>query len=425
MRTTVVLLLLACATGCGGAAGGPDAASEWRGTITTEGDVTAVVNESGSVWGGPSVLVEEASIGVLEGDAESMLGSVRSIAYDGERILVVDSQVPIVRIYDREGGFLGEMGGAGQGPGEYEEPASVAIAGDGRIFVRDDRGSRILVYSAAGEHLETFPLRAGFFTFAQMVVGPGEVPYTWLIVERLENDPARPWITGMQAHGPEGPYGEPIIPPSYEREDGVLVASRNGRPIAMVPVPFWPSERWTLTPQLDMVSGVATEYRFEITRQAGGKLVVTRGGWAPVPVQPEEAAWHRRSAIATLRGRDPAWTWNGPEIPATKPPYSQLIVADSREIWVVRPGPGEPIEPCNEDAEEPRDFSAAPCWRESWTLEVFGADGRYLGAVEVPPGMSFGPPPQIRGDEVVARVEDNLGTVYVKRYRRTLRAPME
>ena len=36
----------------------------WVGTITTEGNVTTVINEAGSVWGGAATLVEEASIGV-------------------------------------------------------------------------------------------------------------------------------------------------------------------------------------------------------------------------------------------------------------------------------------------------------------------------------------------------------------------------
>ncbi len=44
-----------------------DTDGTWVGTITTEGNVTTVVNESGSVWGDVE-LVEEASIGVLDGD---------------------------------------------------------------------------------------------------------------------------------------------------------------------------------------------------------------------------------------------------------------------------------------------------------------------------------------------------------------------
>ena len=46
----------------------PGADGTWVGTITTEGNVTTVINESGSVWGGTARLVEEMSIGVDIGD---------------------------------------------------------------------------------------------------------------------------------------------------------------------------------------------------------------------------------------------------------------------------------------------------------------------------------------------------------------------
>ncbi len=199
MRTRVVLLtaLLAC-SGCG--EGDPASAPEyaaWDGTVTTEGNLTTVINKSGSVWGGNAVLVEEASIGVLEGAEEYMLGSVSSITYDGERIIMADWQVPIVRLYDTNGTYLRDLGGAGEGPGEYESPASVVVAGDGRILVRDDRGRRILVYDASGEYLDAYRLEGGLQTGTQMQVGADGTPYTIVIVETLENDPSRLWILGQ------------------------------------------------------------------------------------------------------------------------------------------------------------------------------------------------------------------------------------
>jgi len=77
-----------------------------------------------------------------------MLGSVSSVAYDGERVIVADRQVPAVRIYDADGTYLSDLGGVGEGPGEYQSPASVVVADDGRILVRDDRGRRILTPTA-------------------------------------------------------------------------------------------------------------------------------------------------------------------------------------------------------------------------------------------------------------------------------------
>ncbi len=55
VATVLVLLLPACTSPEPEA----DTAAAWVGTITIEGNVTTVVNESGSVWGGTARLVEE------------------------------------------------------------------------------------------------------------------------------------------------------------------------------------------------------------------------------------------------------------------------------------------------------------------------------------------------------------------------------
>lgn len=64
----------------------------WDGTVTTEDNVTTVVNQTGSVWGGTAQLIEEASIGVDAGDEPYLLGDVNGVvAHDG-RIYVLDGQ---------------------------------------------------------------------------------------------------------------------------------------------------------------------------------------------------------------------------------------------------------------------------------------------------------------------------------------------
>ncbi len=49
LAVSVVALILVA---CGPQESAPDTEGTWVGTITTEGNVTTVVNESGSVWGG-------------------------------------------------------------------------------------------------------------------------------------------------------------------------------------------------------------------------------------------------------------------------------------------------------------------------------------------------------------------------------------
>jgi len=84
-----ILMLAVLATACGPQESSPEADTTWVGTITTEGDVTTVINESGSVWGGTARLVEEASIGVESGPEEHMLGQITALYATDDEIYVL------------------------------------------------------------------------------------------------------------------------------------------------------------------------------------------------------------------------------------------------------------------------------------------------------------------------------------------------
>ncbi len=116
----------------------PDTDGTWVGTITTEGNVTTVVNESGSVWGGTARLVEEASIGVETGREEYMFARITALAADDRHIYVVETRPPVVRVYDLDGTHIRNIGTRGQGPGEFAFPESIVVMPDGRLMVRDD-----------------------------------------------------------------------------------------------------------------------------------------------------------------------------------------------------------------------------------------------------------------------------------------------
>jgi len=154
-RILVVLVFAASACGPENAAESP---AQWVGTINTEGDVTAVMNESGSVWGGTATLLEEASIGVDTGDDPYMLGRVRSVAASSDRIYVVDGQVPALRVYDWSGRYLRDLGREGEGPGEFRYPTGVGVDGAGRVWLHDQISTRIVVFAPSGEVVATLNL---------------------------------------------------------------------------------------------------------------------------------------------------------------------------------------------------------------------------------------------------------------------------
>ncbi len=74
---------------------------------------------------------------------------------------------------------------------------------------------------------------------------------------------------------------------------------------------------------------------------------------------------------------------------------------------------------CDENPEPDPETEILPCWEDTIIVDVFGADGRFLGPVETAPGFRVS---DLRGtfikdDLVLIQSQDEAGTIMVKRYR--------
>ena len=391
----------------------------WVVTITTEGAVTTVVNESGSVWGGTATLVEEASIGVEFGDDPYMLGRVSSVAASSDHIYVIDGQVPALRVYDWNGNFLHDLGHEGEGPGEFRYPTGVGVDGAGRVWLHDQISTRIVVFAPSGEVAATLNLGGMRISgeIQSIVVTADGHGYVFDIVRPGESSAAQSAARLiMRPFGIDGTAGEPIEIPRADNPAG-LEAHRADGLIRFTNVPFHAGSVTALAPTRAVLAGFADTYRFDIRRPADARTVVERT-WNPVAVLPGEAAAHEQAVIRYMRDLSPDWVWDDPAIPTTKQAFSRFVPAASGEIWVVRPGPATFDPDCEEDSYELD--GEAHCWPEQRIIDVFDAEGRYLGEVSVPPDFSLEPWPFVRGTDVIARVEDEAGTIMVKRYRLVL-----
>ena len=409
--TTTVLGCALALAGCGGSEDTPDS-ERWVGDVVTEGNVTRVANLSGSVWGEGAALVERASIGVAEGAEPYMLGGVRGIAAHNERIYVVDSQVPVVRVYDWQGEHVADIGGAGQGPGEFEGPNAIAISPEGRVHVRDPRNGRIVIFDEAGEPLGIYPTRSGFFSSDPLVLTRDGVLYTRDFQEPEEG--TDDFLSGMRAVSDDGFYGDLMMPSDFDFEPRILEA-RSEAGMMAADVKFAPRVVWAMSPSGAMIAGLSSSYRFQIDNPDGSSVRVERRV-DPVAVEADESDWWRRAQTAEFRDMVSDWTWTGDDIPSTKPAFSAFVPAMSGAIWVRRPGPGRRLQNCDLEAETADEFFGRPCWDELTLVDVFGDDGRFLSTLAMPEGLSEYPIPYIDGNVVIAVVEDELGTVLVKRY---------
>jgi hypothetical protein len=411
----LVLLTAACFTGA------PDHApteGSWVGTITTEGDITTVLNVSGSVWGGTATLVEELSIGVDEGAPEYMLGPARTTWDSGDRIFVPDMSVPAVRVYDGDGRYLGDVGRSGPGPGEYEYPFAVVQLDDDRIYVTN----------ASSEWVDVF---APDFTFIERWAPSPEqmsAPGSYLVHTLVPDDEGRLWMRyweydlalpdnmdrreGWRPMSDEG-LGPPRWRPPIEAVD--LRSCMRPDCSSYLSVPFAPFPSFALAPSGDIIGGAGDEYRFEIHGRDGSVTHVRRTV-DPVMLSDEEWDYWMQRQRAEGLSRNPDWqaTW-GDAVPRHKPAFRNIYVSRDGNIFVVREGASRRLSGCTEDP-RPGDRDFVACWESAQVWDYFAPDGRYLGEIEAPPERMRWIP-VLDGNRITMMVEDDAGTLMAKRYR--------
>ena len=345
-------------------------------------------------YAGVAMLVEEASIGVADGNEEYMLGAVADIAIgrDGS-VYVFDGQVPVVRHYDANGRFLRRIGRSGSGPGEYRSTSGIAIAPDGRLLLWDTGNWRINVYATNGDFVTQWqtPTTGGGtaqYSRALMVDSAGRINARKQIVNfrDLDRQPTV-WLRYRSdgsfidtVHAPDGPAT-------------MTVRARNGNVSTSSGVPFAPVRWVTLSPNGSLIAGFPNRYAFEI-HQPDGRIVSVRRNVTPQPVSRAERSAARSRIEERMRQTDPTWSWNGPDIPETKPVYHGLTTGLDGRIWVLLTedvrvdGPGI-SGTAGSGGGAPRGRRPSDSTRPSASLhDVFEADGTYLGQVQVPEGTS-------------------------------------
>jgi len=414
----IILMSVFCLCACDKSTGDPTGQLvEQR---STDGNVTTVRTISGSIWGGVAHLVEEISIGDPERGDAYLLALVQAIECDSERIYVLDQQIPIIHIYDMQGEHLYDIGREGQGPGEYLGPRSLALNPlDGNLYVRDDWGVRISIFTPQGEYVESWQLFGGWSFSRPMFFADDGRLYTPSYVN--PNREGRNRRGSQISWGAEGALGDTLAEPEVNFEEWQLIAQISESITTVRYVPFSPRASWTYSRTREIIGGVSEGYHFEV-HSPDGHLVVIERDCDPVQIVDEEADWHERAMIAEMRDIQSGWAWNGRSIPPHKPSFDHFTADRSGRIWVWRPGPGMRVEGGVKDPLSSHDlyWEQNPLWIDTWMVDVFTYEGEFLGEVDLPLGFQFYPEPYIKDDIVIAHFIDDQGMPYIKKYRLVL-----
>jgi hypothetical protein len=389
-RPAAALLAVVSAAACGerGAGTGPLVTVD-----TLAGGVVQVMNRGAAGWEatGGWELREELRIGRAEGEGPDVFGRVAAIEADaGGRIFVLDSQAREVRVFDPDGRHLRTMGREGEGPGEFLAPVGLSIhPSDGRLWVVDGRNARYTLFDPEGAFGTTQPRPLGFM--------------------------ALPWPGGFDRRGglhDIGSDAEGLVVVRFDslfapadtfripqpEQDRVTVVRADGTPVMSITSPLAPRLHWSFDPQGFVWTATSDAFRFTRHTLAGDPVRIVVREHRPVPVTSAEAdsVMEAVETVISMNAGPDARVEGTLRAPDHKPAFRAFRVDRVGRLWV-----------------EPQ---VGP--DDARVLNVFGADGVYLGAVDIDPGLDLvSVIPRIDESRMYALVRDELDVPYVVRYR--------
>jgi len=261
--------------------------------------------------------VEEVRIGGREGTRETMFGAVHHLAVgrDGA-ILIADTQATIVRMFDRNGIFLRNVGRQGSGPGEYRRIAGLETFPDGRIVIWDPGSQGVHLYNPEGGYLTTHHVQSSISGSDVLRAGHNG---TFYVKSVLDYSPTLPnWKTAWLVIDPEGSIADtirvPMDPEKYEQAYVLYTASGSA-------YPFFDRQLSTLSPHGYLITGRHGDYNIHLNRRDAEPVVLSRNT-LEVLLQTDEKrqweAWTRHYGTIT-------------PIPDKKPPVRNFFTdADGR-----------------------------------------------------------------------------------------------
>ncbi|MEX0720573.1 MAG: 6-bladed beta-propeller [Balneolaceae bacterium] len=352
------------------------------------GDKPSVKKESGLTLHA----IEELRIGKLNGEGEYIFGNINHVSVGTKgQIFVADTQIPIIRMYDKKGEFIRNVGREGKGPGEYLYLGGMRTFPDGRLATWDQNNARINVYDEKGDYVVSHFVKAGLFSADVFEVGHDGNFYVRTTIGNTSD--GSNWEYGWLKINPKGELIDTIkVPLDNEvRELTFVLFTASGDAHVFV--------EWhlsSMSPLGYLITGSNDdEYSFELNLPDSSQQIIERN-YTPVKVKPEEKKqWEsfiRSYGVNNI-------------VPETKPAYKKILTDMQGRIWIYRYVEAVYTEENIYDSHN---------WWEPPTYDVFLPDGSFYATVILPLNANFR---DAKNDQVWAIVQGELDEQYVVRFR--------
>jgi len=391
--------------------------SAWRGNVRDSAGVTVVQNPAAATWSqGEEWRVEQdLLIGEAEGDTDYLFGRIRGICVDGmERIYVVDETASSVRVYSSDGVLIDGFGQVGSGPGDlgtalgpcFMEPHDTLAIPDLQNF----RLSRFatdgsIATAAAFDITRGIPIRWEMTDDGRLAV---QLRFLGLMGEAAAGTP-----DAVVLWNTDGSVSDTLL--RFSSGAGVTMSDDGPhfKVLAADPV-------WTLTPRAGMAHGFSSDYRISIYDSTGALVRIITKQHEAVPV----TASDERIFMDALRTVFPGSLFQqferNIEVADYYPAFFRFQAGPRETLWVQQVlHPGDLTDEEREDlsyvADDPEVFLANPRLALGAAIwDVFDAEGRYLGEVDLPERFEL---VRFVSDAVYGVWRDDMDVEYVMRLR--------
>ncbi|MCY4573111.1 MAG: 6-bladed beta-propeller [Gemmatimonadetes bacterium] len=346
--------------------------------VDTLADGRIVVSNPDSPQTGPrgvSTFVEELRIGSLDGTCDAF-GDVASLAVDGDgRIYVADRQARAIRVFAPQGECVRTFGRSGEGPGEFRWLEGIAWQPPGYLWAIDAIQSRLTVFDSLGTVLATHPVN----------LGPGASMPWPLWVDA--GGSLHIWLQGFRSlvkygSGPGLDSLDSFRVPEIPRELYTQTNVGNTGISARSTIPYSPAIRWTVSPAGNLWLANSSTYAIHETTYAGDTLRTVQLDRRVPRLEGRE-----RDSIAAAIGIAAR------RLPARKSVVERIRSSPDGWLWIET------------------DKGAIRAW------DVFDERGYYMGRVASPVPIEKEPFPVFGRGTVTAVTRDELGVQYVVRLR--------
>jgi hypothetical protein len=282
------------------------------------------------------------SVGMVEGDSAYLFQQVvaAGLLSDG-RIMVADGGLSVVRVFDASGAFLVQMGGPGDGPGEFAALRDARVTAGDTIVAWDSQAARVSRFTASGELVRTVvvnpPANSGDLGGLDALAGvfsDGSLVLTRLTFGGASSGQGVPDRLAVERYGSEGEF----LGRGRERGGLVRVATSAGSaPLPFTPFPYFADAGDVL---------YFTDGSPPVVSVMDRSLADVRRIELPSAVHDPEGAWRDLAARLNEPDAPPMAAWFGDLMAETSPPDSiphiaGLLVDDQERLWTKQYDPAE------------------------------------------------------------------------------------